>query len=123
LHHISKKNETEWCFFLDKETERFYYSFMGKNLNNNEQKIKGRQLLIQMDLLKRYFGITARQVYKRAGVKSESYGNKVLHGRAGKPTLERIEKAIQHFKFSKKIKQLNFLGGKDAVQNSGGCGR
>lgn len=73
----------------------------------NDQKREGHGLLLKMNLLKAYFGISHRQVYEKARV-SEVHGNRTLHGRPGKPTLLKIEKAVFHLSHSKKIKSIAF---------------
>ena len=90
---------------------------MTKNLEFENPKEAGRSLLIKMDLLKRYFGITARQIYLRAGV-DECFANNVLHARKmGKPTLLKIQNTVFYFSHSKKIKQGK-KGGDNAFQDS-----
>lgn len=102
LNKVGRKN-----LIQDLDCEEAFDS-TNEEINSIETKTR-QNLLIQMDLLKRAFGITAGRIYRKAGIKYDSYGNAVLHGRkVARPSIERIEEAIRHFKFSKKLKQPNF---------------
>lgn len=82
-----------------------------RNTTIENQKIEGRSLLLQMDVLKRFFGITARKIYKKAGISNEAFANDVLHGRRkSKPALKKIQSAVFYFSHSKKFKSF-FLKG------------